>query len=186
MSDLLTVAAIETPHLILREMERRDVPELTAFMTQSRYQRHISHKLRDAAMVQDFVARQIAARNDNRRHVFHLAAEEKLTSEVVGDGFIIAHSDGSHELGWGIHPAMWAMGLGTEMAQGLLALGFERIKAKSLWCKVMTPNVASAKLARRVGMRHVEAHADYRLGTGALGAVDIFRISVGEYFDLPY
>lgn len=186
MTEVLAVRPVETLHLVLREIERGDVDELTAFMTQARYQRHISHRLRDGAMVQDFVRRQIAARADARRHVFHLAAEEKLSGDVVGDGFIIAHGDGTHELGWGVHPAMWAMGLGTEIGVALLAITFEKLHATSAWSKVMRANAASSKLARRIGMRHGAAHEDYPLGQGRFAEVDIYTIGASEYFDLPY
>jgi [ribosomal protein S5]-alanine N-acetyltransferase len=186
MTKLRTFAALETPHLILREIERDDADELAAFMTQPRYQRHIAHRLRDGAMVKDFVHRQIAARNDARRHVYHLAAEEKLSGDVVGEGFIIAHANGGHELGWGVHPAMWSMGLGTEIGHALLALGFERLKAKRVWSKVMVANTASGKLARRIGMALVSTHDDFPTVNGRTETVDVYGLTAADYFELPY
>lgn len=186
MTTLKTLTALETPHLVLREMERQDSSELAAFMTQPRYQKHIAHRLRDGAMVQDFVNRQIAARADIRRHVYHLAAEEKFSGDVIGEGFVIAHQDGSHELGWGIHPAMWCMGFGTEIGRALLALGFESLHAKSMWCKVMTPNTASAKLAKRIGMTLTSSHPHQPIGSGQFGPVDVYGLTSTNYYDLPY
>jgi [ribosomal protein S5]-alanine N-acetyltransferase len=186
MTTLKSMTALETPHLILREIEHDDGDELAAFMTQPRYQKHIAHRLRNGAMVQDFVNRQIAARSDVRRHVFHMAAEEKFSGDVIGEGFVIAHQDGSHELGWGIHPAMWSMGFGTEIGRALLGLGFEHLRAKRMWCKVMTPNTASAKLARRIGMALVTTHASHPIGNGEFGEVDVYALTSSDYFDLPY
>lgn len=186
MTKLKSFISIETQHLVLREIEREDVEQLASFMTQPRYQRHIAHRLRDGAMVKDFVARQIASRGDSRRHIYHLAAEEKLSGDVVGEGFIIAHPDGSHELGWGVHPAMWSMGLGTEIGQALLGLGFERLRARRIWSKVMVANAASGKLAQRIGMALISSHPDYPIGQGRVGPVDIFGLSQADYYDLPY
>jgi [ribosomal protein S5]-alanine N-acetyltransferase len=186
MTTLKFMTALETPHLILREISRKDADELTAFMTQPRYQKHIAHRLRDGAMVKDFVSRQIAAQNDSRRHVFHLAAEEKFSTDVVGEGFIICHGDGSREVGWGVHPAMWSMGLGTEIGQALLAIAFEHIGAKRVWSKVMVENIASSKLARRIGMALVSTHEHYAIGNGRTGPVDIFALTASDYYDLPY
>lgn len=186
MTTVKTMTSLETPHLILREIMRHDADELTAFMTQPRYQKHIAHRLRDGAMVQDFVRRQLAAQSDSRRHVFHLAAEEKFSGDVVGEGFVIVHGDGSHEIGWGVHPAMWSMGLGTEIGQSLLAIAFEHLGARRVWSKVMVANVASTKLARRVGMALVTSHESYALGNGRTGPVDIYAITASDYFDLPY
>jgi [ribosomal protein S5]-alanine N-acetyltransferase len=180
------VPRLEAPHLLLREFTHNDTEELSAFMTQPRYQRHITHRLRDGAMVQDFVHRQVAAQGDNRRHVYHLAAEEKLSGEVIGEGFVIAHRDGSHELGWGVHPAMWSNGFGTEIGRALLALGFEWLKARTMWSKVMSDNTASIKLALRIGMTHKESLSAYALGQGKIGPVDVFSLSQSAYHDLPY
>ena len=186
MTTVKAMTALETPHLVLREIMGHDAEELAAFMTQPRYQKHIAHRLRDGAMVKDFVRRQLAAQADSRRHVFHLAAEEKFSGDVVGEGFIIQHGDGSHEIGWGVHPAMWSMGLGTEIGHALLGVAFERLSARRVWSKVMTANEASAKLARRIGMALVTSHDSYSLGNGQVGPVDIYALTAHDYFDLPY
>ena len=46
---------------------------------------------------------------------------EKSSGEAVGDGFIIVQRKGLAEVGWGVHPAMWSMGLGSEIGRALLA-----------------------------------------------------------------
>jgi [ribosomal protein S5]-alanine N-acetyltransferase len=186
MTTVKAVATLETPHLILREISRKDADELAAFMTQPRYQKHIAHRLRDGAMVKDFVRRQLAAQLDARRHVYHLAAEEKLSGDVIGEGFIIAHGERGHEIGWGVHPAMWSMGLGTEIGQSLLAIAFEHLRARQVWSKVMEANIASAKLARRIGMALVTSHENYAVAPGQTGPVDIYALTQADYFDLPY
>jgi [ribosomal protein S5]-alanine N-acetyltransferase len=186
MATLTTIPAVETPLLILREIEMRDAEHFSRFMIQPDYQKHTAMKFGDDAEVKAFVTRCLARQGDDRRNVFHLAAEEKLSGEAVGDGFIIAQRAGLHEVGWGVHPAMWASGYGTEIGRALLGLGFERLKAERIWCKVMTENEASIKLARRIGMRHLKSSPDYPAGNGRYEAVEIFAISADEYFDLAY
>ena len=186
MATLTTLPAVETTHLILREIEGRDATAFAGFMMQADYQRHIAVRLADAREVKAFVRRSVARQGDGRRQVFHLAAEEKSSGEAVGDGFIIMQQAGLLEIGWGVHPAMWRMGLGTEIGSMLLGLGFERLKAGRMWCKVMAANTGSAHLARRIGMRHVKSHADYPAGEGSFTAVDIFALTAAEYFDLSY
>jgi [ribosomal protein S5]-alanine N-acetyltransferase len=186
MSTLVSLPPLETQSLILRELRLRDVRNLAAFMTQQRYQRHITHRLRDEAAVAEFVRRQVAVQGDQRRQVYHLAAEEKLSGDAVGEGFIISHGAGEYEIGWGVHPAMWSMGMGTEIGRALLALCFERLLAKAVWCKVMAPNTASATVARRIGMSASGGQEDFPVGQGRTERIDIFRLSVSGYFDLPY
>ena len=134
---------VETSNLILREIRASDAGDLSCFMTQARYQKHIVHRLKDETEVKDFVRRQIAHQGDSRRRLFHLSAEERMSAEVIGDGFLIHHPDQSVEIGWGLHPALWSMGFGTEIGRALLAIGIERLKAKRVWCKIMRPNTAS-------------------------------------------
>jgi [ribosomal protein S5]-alanine N-acetyltransferase len=180
------LTAVETPNLILREIEAQDSADLACFMTQSRYQRHIAHKLKDLDAVADFVRRQVLAQGDNRRRVFHLAAEERLSGEVVGDGFLISHQDHTFEMGWGLHPALWSLGYGSEIGRALLGVGFERLKAKTMWCKIMSQNTASVRLAMRIGMKHTSTHPDYPVGQGRFEPVDIYGMTAEQYFDLPY
>lgn len=186
MKTLSTIPSIETPNLVLREIETPDSTDLACFMTQARYQRHIAHKLKDMDEVKEFVRRQVSVQNDSHRRVYHLAAEELLSKEVVGDGFLISHQDNSLEMGWGLHPALWSMGFGTEIGRALLGIGFEKLRAKTMWCKIMSANGSSKKLAKRIGMAHSKTHVDYPVGQGRFEPVDIYTMSADQYFDLPY
>jgi [ribosomal protein S5]-alanine N-acetyltransferase len=177
---------VDTPQLVLRELAKADASHLAAFVTQPKYQKFITHRLKDEPMVQDFVARQLVAQRDSRRQVFHLVAEERFSGEVVGDGFIIRHVDSSHEVGWGVHPAMWSLGFGSEIGRALLGIAFERLRAKSVWCKVMSENKASARLARRIGLKTLETIAAYPVGQGRTTQVTMFGLKAQEYFELPY
>jgi len=186
MNILTIVPAVETPSLIVREIEHRDTDAFTGFMTQDAYQRHIAMRLANEAEVRAFVTRSVARQGEDRRNVFHLAAEEKLSGEAIGDGFLIVQRPKSLEIGWGVHPAMWRMGLGTEIGRALLGLAFERLKAERVWCKVMKPNSASGRLARRIGMRHLKSHPDFPAGAGRFTPVEFYAMSADDYFELGY
>jgi RimJ/RimL family protein N-acetyltransferase len=186
MNTLARLPAVETPSLLLREIELRDAPAFSNFMMQDSYQRHIAMRLSSEAEVKAFVSRAVARQGEERRTVFHLAAEEKLSGEAIGDGFLILQRPRAVEIGWGLHPAMWRMGLGTEIGHALLGLAFERLKAGNVWCKVMNGNDASAKLARRIGLRHLKSHPDYPAIAGRSGMVEFFAMSGSDYFELEY
>lgn len=186
MATLTTLPAVETLQLVVREIELRDMDGFAGFMTQESYQRHIAMRLRDEAEVRAFVTRSVARQGDERRNVFHLAAEEKISGEAIGDGFIIVQNKSVVEIGWGVHPAMWGMGLGTEIGSSLLGLAFERLKAERVWAKTMQANAASERLARRIGLRHVQSHPGYPAGSGRFEPVNIFALTSAEYFELPY
>lgn len=186
MTTLTRLPAVETPSLTLREIELRDITAFGNFMMQEAYQRHIAARLASEREVRAFVTRAVARQGDDRRNLFHLAAEEKLSGEAIGDGFLILQHPRTVEIGWGLHPAMWRMGLGTEIGQALIGLAFERLRAESVWCKVMGGNEASARLARRIGMRHLKSHPDYPTTPGQSGVVAFYAMSDLDYFDLAY
>ena len=186
MTTLTSLPAVETQQLVVREIELRDAQAFAGFMTQESYQRHIAMRLKDNTEVKAFVTRTVARQGDDRRNVFHLAAEEKLSGEAVGDGFIIVQHKRVVEIGWGVHPAMWGLRIGTEIGRALLGLAFERIKAERVWCKTMQANIASERLARRIGLRHVQSHAGYPAGGGRVEPVHIFALTAPEYFELAY
>ena len=186
MSTLTRLPAVETPSLLLREIEPRDAAAFCNFMMQESYQHHIAVRLASETEVKAFVTRAVARQGDERRSVFHLAAEEKLTGEAIGDGFLIMQHPKAVEIGWGLHPAMWRMGLGSEIGAVLLGLAFERLKADNVWCKVMSGNDASTRLAQRIGMRHLKSHADYPAAPGRCASVEFYAMQAADYFDRGY
>jgi [ribosomal protein S5]-alanine N-acetyltransferase len=186
MDTLISLPALETPHLVLRELVPADTKDFALFMTQPRYQRFIAHRLRNETEVAAFVGRHIAGQSETRRTVYHLAAEEKHSGEAVGDGFLIDHGDHSFEIGWGLHPALWRMGFGKEIGSAMLAIGFEHLKAKNIFCKIMRPNVASQRLAIRIGMLPGKTVESFPVGQGRTETVDHFSLTEDGYFSAPY
>jgi len=186
MSTLTSLPTVETPNLLVCEMALRHAKGFAGFMLQQRYQRYTTLRLRNEAEVRAFVTRTVARQGDDRRNVFHLAAEERFSGEAIGDGFIIFQRDETFEVGWGVHPAMWSCGFGSEIGAALLGLSFERLKARRVWCKIMSANKASIKLAARIGMRFEKQVAGYAVGDGRIENLDVYGMSRDEYFDLPY
>ncbi len=186
MTIVTIIPAVETPSLVLREIETRDWKAFAHFMTRETYQRHIAMRLRNEDDVKNFVTRQVARQGDERRHIFHLAAEDKKRTLAVGDGFIILGRGGLAEIGWGVAPDLWGRGFGTEIGRALTGLAFERVGAVRVWAKVMASNASSLRLAQRIGLKHERSHPDYPAGQGRFEAVEFFAMSAEDYFDAAY
>jgi [ribosomal protein S5]-alanine N-acetyltransferase len=169
MRTLTWLPGVETPNLIVREIELRDWRSFSRFMLAPNYQRHIAMRLKDEHEVRAFVTRTVARQGDERRNVFHLAAEDKRSGEAIGDGFIIVQRKRLAEIG-----------------RALVGLAFERLAANRVWCKVMAPNMASSRLARRIGLKHLRSHANYSAGGGRLETVEVFALTATEYFESSY
>jgi RimJ/RimL family protein N-acetyltransferase len=187
MTTLAILPPVATPRLLLREMRLADANDFAGFMMQADYQRYISMRLRSEAEVRAFVARCVSRQHDDRRNIYHLAAEESVSGEVIGDGFLILQPDASVEIGWGLHPAMWSLGFGTEIGEALLSHAFERLNSKRVWCKVMGGNMASQGVAKRLGMRHDKMLVVTPPKQDAsIRSIDVFALLADQYFDRPY
>ncbi len=186
MTTITRLPALETPQLILREIEVNDWEAFGEYMMLPSYHRFIALRFRTEDEVKAFVNRTVARQGDERRNVFHLAAEGLREGRALGDGFIIVQRKGLVEIGWGVDPEHWGRRIGTEIGRALLALAFERLNAKRVWAKIMTANGASLKVAEHIGMKHAENHPDYPAGSGRFEPVDIFALTAEAYYELPY
>jgi ribosomal-protein-alanine N-acetyltransferase len=80
----------------------------------------------------------------------------KADGTFVGRG-LLRHSQLDNvdeiELGYGLVSQYWGRGFATEMAKAIVAIGFERLELKSLVALVDEPNMASRRVAEKIGFR---------------------------------
>jgi RimJ/RimL family protein N-acetyltransferase len=84
-----------------------------------------------------------------------LGAEVIETGELAGDVILFWHSreHAGGELGYVFDPAFGGRGYATEAALELLRLGFEELGLHRIIARLDERNDASARMARRLGMR---------------------------------
>jgi ribosomal-protein-alanine N-acetyltransferase len=83
------------------------------------------------------------------------AAIHKETNQFIGRcGLLPWTIEGRAEveIAYLLDKRYWRQGLGTEAAKALLRYGFEQLRLSRLICMVHPENVASAKVARNIGM----------------------------------
>jgi ribosomal-protein-alanine N-acetyltransferase len=185
MTTLLKLPAVETPHLIVRELEPRDAEDFSTYMTRSDYQRHIAMRLGTVQSIRNHVMRAVSRQSQKVRNAYVFAGELKQNGIVVSDGFVLCHGY-LGEVGWGVNPDFWRRGLGTELGRALVAQAFERLECKRVWCKVMGGNMASRQLAHRIGLKSIKAHSDFPVGGGKTRSVEFFALTAAEYFEQAY
>ena len=88
---------------------------------------------------------------------------EKATGELVGTAMLKppplsgtgrATLSTDLEIGWHVARRHWGRGIATEMGHALLVRAFEELSLDVIYAVVEPPNVASQKVARKIGMRH--------------------------------
>jgi RimJ/RimL family protein N-acetyltransferase len=71
----------------------------------------------------------------------------------VGAILFKAENTGVAEIGWWLNPQFWGKGVTTAAVQAFIDEMFEHRGLARLWAPVMEPNIASAKVAQKAGMR---------------------------------
>jgi len=64
-----------------------------------------------------------------------------------------AENTGVAEIGWWLNPQFWGKGITTAAVQAFIDEMFEHRGLERLWAPVMEPNIASARVAQKAGMR---------------------------------
>ncbi|APU41491.1 MULTISPECIES: GNAT family N-acetyltransferase [unclassified Streptomyces] len=81
---------------------------------------------------------------------------------VRRDGRLVGHAEikrtddvDGHEIIYALAPEAWGCGLGTEIAEAVVAYGFDRLGLTEVHATVAAPNTASLALLARLGFAHV-------------------------------
>ena len=88
---------------------------------------------------------------------------EKATNSYLGRCGLLPWSiDGQEEVevAYSIAREYWGRGFGTEAAQAILEYGFENLKLSRLVCLIDSENIASIKVAEKIGMVYEKACED--------------------------
>jgi [ribosomal protein S5]-alanine N-acetyltransferase len=183
---LTRLPPIETPALWVRELVPSDVHDFAAYMLRDDYKRFLGVRHANVDQLRSFVLRNISRQSQGPRSSYHLAAVLKSCGASVADGFILTNNDGIAEIGWGVHPALWGKGLGLELAKALSALAFERLNMDSIWCKVMSENRPSLRVARKAGLLPWKTENEFPITGRRCARVELFRLKAQDYFEAAY
>src|ERR1041384_8653012 len=118
---------ITTDHLILREFEPDDWPDVLAYQSHPRYLRYYYWEGRTEEDAREFVGMFVRWRREEPRSRFQLAITERDNEAVVIGNCGIRRGDGGAsvaEIGYEIAPEFWDRGYATEGARGMR--GFAR------------------------------------------------------------
>ncbi|HSZ62303.1 MAG TPA: GNAT family N-acetyltransferase [Terriglobales bacterium] len=143
---------LQTPRLRLRELTAFDVDSLARILSDPETMRYYPAPY-DRAGVERWIE---LNRERYRVDGVGLWSMELIeTAELIGDCGIVAQQvDGErmYEIGYHLRRDLWRGGLATEAAAACRDWGFAHLKAKRLISLIRPENVASRRVAERVGM----------------------------------
>lgn len=144
---------LETQRLYLREMMPRDSEALHKLFSDPVAMRHYPEPF-TVEMTDGWIAWNM---RNYREHGFGLwALIHKVSNELIGDcGLTFQKIDGVDELEIGYHllPAYWRQGYATEAALACRDYAFDALGRDRVVSWMRAANVASRRVAERVGMR---------------------------------
>jgi RimJ/RimL family protein N-acetyltransferase len=147
---------IRTEQLLLRPLTVDDVDALLAYRSRPDVCRYVPFEPMDRQVIGERLAGQWActALTDEGQSLT-LGVELARAGELVGDVVLFWHSREHRggEIGYVLNPDFSGHGYATEAAHALLRLGFDDLGLHRIVARVDERNDASAKVARRLGMR---------------------------------
>ena len=163
MSALPTII-LETKRLLLRRLTLDDLDDLFALYKEPNVRRYFP----DGTLTYEETQEELAWIIDvyYGQYGYGLwATIDKATGEFIGRcGLLPWTIDGRQEVevAYLLAEKVWRQGLGTEVAQAIVQYGFEQLKLSRLICIMAKENVASTKVAEKMGMTFEKTMVDDR------------------------
>jgi RimJ/RimL family protein N-acetyltransferase len=154
--ELRPVYPVLTKRLSLRPLTSADIDALLAYRSDPDVCRYVPFAPMDRQVIAERLATQwVTTALTDEGQALTLGVEITETGELVGDVVLFWHSRVhlGGEIGYVVNPAFGGQGYATEAAHALLRLAFEDLGLHRVVARIDERNEASAKVARRLGMR---------------------------------
>ena len=146
---------LETSRLILRHLKRNDLDDLYKLYRDPEIRRYFPEGVLTLAETREHLEWYMDGPRDHPE-LGLWATIHKETGRFIGRcGLLPWAIEGKQEveIAYLLDKLFWHQGLATEVAQGLLEYGFEKLNLSRLICLMAPENSASQRVAQRVGMR---------------------------------
>jgi RimJ/RimL family protein N-acetyltransferase len=168
-TELRPAYPIATERLLLRPLTPGDAESLLAYRSRPDVCRFVPFEPMDKDAIVDRLAGPWARSTlTDEGQSLTLGAVLAETGELVGDVVLFWHSreHRAGELGYVFNPDFAGHGYATEAARAVLRLGFEDLGLHRIVARLDERNEASARVARRLGMRQEARLVDNEIFKG--------------------
>jgi RimJ/RimL family protein N-acetyltransferase len=151
---------LETNRLILRPMLETDFDALHLIFTDPQVMAAFNHPLFTREQMQRWLQRNLDHQNQYGYGLFSVIL--KARDELIGDCGLEQMEDmGGAELGYDFRSAFWNRGYATEAAMAVRDYAFDILKLPRLISLIRVGNLASKRVAEKVGMTLLEEFTRY-------------------------
>lgn len=147
-----------TERLRLRRSMPEDADAISAYRGDPEVQRFQGWDRTDPPAIRDEIERMLRRSPGEPGGWVQFSVEERVSGTLVGDvGLSAAEGEpGVMKVGYTIAPAAQGRGYGTEAVRALVEYAFDRLGADVVRMYADADNIASIRVAEKVGMRLVE------------------------------
>jgi RimJ/RimL family protein N-acetyltransferase len=148
-----------TTRLLLRELAEEDAADANAYESDPEVVLYEQHDLRSMEESRAYIERVLAESRESPRRVYDLAVVRRDDARMIGRcGLKVTNPDQREAALWYIlRRDEWRRGYATEAARAVLGFGFDELGLHRIFVDVDPRNVASIRVAEKLGMRR-EAH----------------------------
>jgi RimJ/RimL family protein N-acetyltransferase len=151
---------IRTDRLGLRPLSTGDIPDLLAYRSDPEVCRYLPFEPMTQAVLAARLAGDLGRTEITKEgDAMTLGAERLSDGRVIGDVVLFFRSErhAGGEIGYAFHPDVAGQGFATEACTAVLDLAYGELGLHRIVANMDARNIASARLAARLGMR-LEAH----------------------------
>jgi len=174
---------LQTERLVLRPFRVSDLDDELAYATREVFWRYLPVPPLTPEKVADFVQSQVSAGHAETSDDWTFAAEYRSKVRVVG-AFRIGKRSRQHrsaDLGFGLSPDYWRMGLAGEAVAALMAFGFAAWELERIWATADAENEASWRVMEKCGMKREGVIRHHLLVRGAWRDSVLYAILAEEF-----
>jgi len=150
---------LETPRLILRELQNEDAASMFELDSNAEVHRYLGNtpvqSKEESEKIILFIRKQYVDNGIGRWALIEKASGEfmgwaglKLVKEEIN-----GHKD-FYDLGYRLMPRYWGKGYATEAGKALVTYAFETLQAKNVFAFVDAENAASIKVLQKAGLQY--------------------------------
>ena len=153
-----SLVVMETERLLIRRITRKDMAALFAIMGKPEVMYAWEHGFTKKD-VRKWINRQLTRYRKDGFGYFAVILKE--SGNLIGQAGLmksIINGNEAVELGYILDNAYWHNGYGTEAARACLEYAFEELGLKTVCCSIRPENVASIRVAERLGMTLCGSH----------------------------
>jgi RimJ/RimL family protein N-acetyltransferase len=156
---------IKTRRLMLRDFTQEDWISIHEYASDPEVTRYVGWGPNNAEDTTDFLKRVLEGQISIPRENYELAVVLNDGNMLIGAGRITVSDKRSHEgwIGYVLNRKHWGRGYATELAEALIAFGFNEMSLHRIYATCDIDNFASAHVVEKIGMQREGRLREYGL-----------------------